>query len=156
MNQLTDPDDAEQRQDGDSSNHEPNPTNRPRRQSQRRRSSRTGRRPLPTVEDIIRALHSLPQLVALGVLQSAEANSIRSALDSTLRALERRGSTNANGRTPPIERLREMLDSYPAGIDILESLLGNEVIDQLFEAIDPVDDDAERDSDDLDAETTVD
>lgn len=103
-----------------------------RHRSRGRRSS--SRRPLPTVEELIHRLESLPRLIALGFIQPAQATAIRGIIDSILRALsvgnDRAGS--GRGPAPPIERLRQLLDVFPQGADLLEPLLGDETLAQLF------------------------
>lgn len=122
------------------------------RQSQNRNRSRgrnAGHRPLPTVEELIHTLNSLPKLIALGILQPAQANAIRSMIDSMLRALNSGNGRADSGRGPilPIDRLRELLDVHPEFADLLEPLLGDDVLAQLFGDEDAADADHDADFD---------
>lgn len=76
-----------------------------RRGDNHHQARNAGRQPLPTVEDLLRMLRSMPSLIALGALTPVQANSIRGMIDSMLRALNssngRAGSSR--GPTPPID-----------------------------------------------------
>ncbi len=123
------------------------PRDEPSRSSRgSRRRSRPPRRP-PSREELLLRLHALTNMVLLGAIEPAQANAIRGAIDSMLRAMGG-GSAAATRAGGPIDfqRWRKILRENPGIADELAQFFTDEQLDQLFDGFDD-----KEDADDLPA-----
>lgn len=89
------------------------------------------RRHVASEEECLRALGSLPALVALRLLTTAQANSIRGSYTAILQHYRQRASPTDRGGVAD-DGLIEMLTRHPEYANLLEPLLSTEQIDAIL------------------------
>jgi hypothetical protein len=103
---------------------------RPGGKQRRAENPRQGRAPIASVEDCLAMLSRLPSLVTLGLLSTAQANSIRSTCTAILQHHVRQQS--GPSRTVVNEKdLAKLLQKHPEFAKLFEPLLTDEQIEML-------------------------
>lgn len=86
---------------------------------------------IPSIEQCLRALSTLPGLLAMGAITTAMANSIRGTYEAILRH-HRQGTSSISTQIPPSLNLGLILLQHPELATILEPILSREQIEQLM------------------------
>lgn len=97
---------------------------------------RTQQRPresgIPTIEECLRALAQVPGLVAMGILEPAQANAIRSTYREIL--LHHKSTAKETERTISNADVMDLLRKSPKVLDLLTPLLTPEQLDMIMAA----------------------
>jgi len=109
----------------------PNPESAATDGAKRQQRGRRGQKRPRTRDELLDAMEKLFSLVALGVLTTVQANTMRAILDSLLKHQQPTQHHPANGRLDVTE-LRRIFREQPLLFDLLAPLLSNEMLDEIM------------------------
>ena len=97
----------------------------------RDKTNRSSRQAIASDEDCLNALSKMPGLVAMGVLTTAQANSIRGVY-STILGYHQKARNARSVQTLDNDNVLEILRQNPEMISMVESLLTDEQVEMLM------------------------
>ena len=103
----------------------------PRETSKRRRSSRQPRN-LPDADASLEALAQLPGLLAMGLITTGQANSMRGIYSTMLQELNRRQTSRSQTQLDDAD-IMQLLRDNPGMLNMLAPLLTDDQIDAVME-----------------------
>ena len=99
---------------------------------QRDKSKRAKSRQVYDVQKCLEGLSQLPGLLMMGYVRPAQANAIRSTLESILRHYRQAGSTRSASALKDID-IMSILRTHPGLVNLFEPLLTDEQLESLLQ-----------------------